>query len=1852
MSQMIDLETADLETLLSDPMVKQLLSLVRRYPQWTISQLVGHLQTRRFNPKSRKKREVLSYKQASIILQRLNLATPMQRAAISSSGLGKFVDYKTADFVTLLSDPYVQELLAVAESHPNWEVYEMVSQICLGKRNYTTTLLQAYKQAEVIFQRLNLATAQTRELRFAAKAEVLKNERSFRTLFPDLLFYLTHKKEYQETLLQSRPQADVLTPEQQVAVPVPQTSLSEPSVSPNLAYTSVQEENFRWFDKFFALTKQFSLVFLGSFLFFFIGAFLLGTLLHAKGVFSLIGMFFSFVSLFCGLLFFLYSLKYYFTIAIVLSVSRQEADGADARSFGKFFSSIFGFSLEIERESKKRERRDSPGLLYNLDSIVLERHPFVSIHVATYNEKRVIDRFLLAATSMSYDNYEIIVADDSTDETIALLEQWKRHPNVKISHRPTRAGYKGAALKEALKKVDPRTEFLLIFDADFIPYPDSIVQFLKYFQHANGSLSPESIRQSSVAAVQGYQWHILNRSENWITRGVRSEYAGSYIMERTGVELYHGLKQISGSVYLLRKDVIDKVGWGTSITEDFELTLKLYEQGFKVLYTPYIQTPAEAVSTVKRLIRQRMRWAEGHSFNVKQYWKSLLQSPLLTRAEKFEFVYLSPYYLQAFFFIVGTFCWFAAEYLFQVRLPFWTETFGWSLVLTNLFALPLMNLIGLFLEESESKDYIGLFSFVVLSYLVAPFQAFAAVKGFLEKEEGPWFRTPKTGRITDSFVPGRFYRFVRGFFGQQTSPSVASNLAAKISPYTSDSAHVPLHPTFATVKSVPQFRNRYKWTGKAVVSLFLVLVVFLNYLTFFVPSAHAAWYNSGYLRKKAITIDHTKVGRVDVDTAHESTSHGGTSITSLSWSHTTGSQSNTLLIVGVALQNETDSVSTVTFNGTTSLSKVPNAQISCSASCRSELWYAVNPPASTTANIVVSITGSATSIVGGAVTLYNVDQTTPLGTAVTNADTGSTATSFSITVPTAANQLVIESVAGGGAGSLGWVPNSSQTSIWSNNTNNDGAGSFFQASSNSTTLAWKDASSDNWADAAVPVNPAALSNFPVLISRTDTDLKTVGNGGLVQNSNGYDIIFTDSTEATKLDHEIESYTATTGQIVMWVRIPTLSATSDTVIYMYFDNSSISTTQANPTGVWDTNYKGVWHMDEASGSLNDSTSNTNTAAKTGTVTYQATGQIYKGVGFGGTTGNNFSVTDNSSINFGTGSFTYGSWVYMTSAPATSSFYDYFYKGGLSSSDTGYALYMNDNPAITGKVVSGTTVASNNGSNLSTGTWYYFVTVVDKTGNLLHVYQNGVDQGTVSISSLGSTTNTKKLYFGTDDGGNSPLNGRMEEVEISGTARASGWIATEYNNQNSPSTFYNVSAIATNTTSPTIEQQMAINDSFISAAGTGKGIVYIDPAVYSGTVSYYFEVDALVSSGTGSVTLSYNGGGNTVVISGITGSTPQRYRSSAFTPSAGEAWVSAMSGTGIEAQGRLIIIQTDSTKISNTQSAYDVGDASSTTSNSYQPISSFGAGKYWKYDASKYDGTVAVYLEATLASGASGKTATLALFQAGSSCSSPSGGIGAISVTGTSSTRARSSDISGSLTSGNIYMTCLKSSSSGTSAIVDNGNVLINQSATGGITKAEIYHTYCSDPSSTSSTTLVDSPTDCFNKYDSSNWAGGTFTYYYSGTMKSSSSSDTVTSQLCYKTSTACDTLVSGSSFTTNSTSLAYVYSSGFSPPTGGVELDAGMKVSNGSDTNTLNSSQLVIDMTSLSVPENLLSFFPLAIFLPKIVAIIRRKKKFAVASVPVSSSIFYFQLTKDQSRFSLKKVWDYMLQVCFGKRVHE
>ena len=85
---------------------------------------------------------------------------------------------------------------------------------------------------------------------------------------------------------------------------------------------------------------------------------------------------------------------------------------------------------------------------------------------------------------------------------------------------------------------------------------------------------------------------------------------------------------------------------------------------------------------------------------------------------------------------------------------------------------------------------------------------------------------------------------------------------------------------------------------------------------------------------------------------------------------------------------------------------------------------------------------------------------------------------------------------------------------------------------------------------------ADLYNFPVLVYITGQNFLRTSPTGQILNANGYDIIFTDNNY-NKLDHQLEYYNGTSGELIAWVRIPTLSSSLNTVIKILYGNPQIT-----------------------------------------------------------------------------------------------------------------------------------------------------------------------------------------------------------------------------------------------------------------------------------------------------------------------------------------------------------------------------------------------------------------------------------------------------------------------------------------------------------------------------------------------------------------------------------------------------------------------------------------------------------------------------------------------------------------------
>lgn len=174
------------------------------------------------------------------------------------------------------------------------------------------------------------------------------------------------------------------------------------------------------------------------------------------------------------------------------------------------------------------------------------------------------------------------------------------------------------------------------------------------------------------------------------------------------------------------------------------------------------------------------------------------------------------------------------------------------------------------------------------------------------------------------------------------------------------------------------------------------------------------------------------------------------------------------------------------------------------------------------------------------------------------------------------------------------------------------------------------------------------TNLPVLISGTYSYLATTNNGGNVTNSNGYDIIFTlDAAGTNILPFEQESYSASTGAVNYWVKVPTLSHTTDTIIYLFYGNSSITSDQSNRAGTWDSNYVGVWHLPNGTTlSAIDSTSNGHNGTISGATA--TSGEIGGGADFSGSTD---AIALGNSSSFYNTSFTVSAWINPSSYDVT-------------------------------------------------------------------------------------------------------------------------------------------------------------------------------------------------------------------------------------------------------------------------------------------------------------------------------------------------------------------------------------------------------------------------------------------------------------------------------------------------------------------------------------------------------------------------------------------------------------------------
>ena len=308
-----------------------------------------------------------------------------------------------------------------------------------------------------------------------------------------------------------------------------------------------------------------------------------------------------------------------------------------------------------------------------------------------------------------------------------------------------------------------------------------------------------------------------------------------------------------------------------------------------------------------------------------------------------------------------------------------------------------------------------------------------------------------------------------------------------------------------------------------------------------------------------------------------------------------------------------------------------------------------------------------------------------------------------------------------------------------------------------------------------------LTNFPVLIS-----LSTDANLASHARSDGWDIVFT-SSDRTKLSHEIEMYSSGTGNLVAWVKVPALSSTNNTILYMYYGNPT-SGNQQNSADVW-TNYVAVYHFKDSSGSkITDSTLQNN-ATLYGGSSHWTSGKVGGAYNFDGTNDYAFIAANTA---FDVSTFTIEAWV-KPNRPQT--WADIMAQNCTDSSGPSKFQFGSGDAA--------TTLACDFGgpdwhplqktTALTYNVWNSYVGRFDMANINQSLWKNGVIVASQVLTAYPcSYANGSAIGIGSDAFGNYKFKGAIDELRFSSIALTTDWIKTEYNNQMYPNTFYSVAS----------------------------------------------------------------------------------------------------------------------------------------------------------------------------------------------------------------------------------------------------------------------------------------------------------------------------------------------------------------------------------------------------------------------------------------------------------------------------
>lgn len=231
--------------------------------------------------------------------------------------------------------------------------------------------------------------------------------------------------------------------------------------------------------------------------------------------------------------------------------------------------------------------------------------PTVTIQLPVFNEVHVVRRLVESVCKIDYprEKLQIQILDDSTDETREVCEQLTAEMQAQgfdadYRHRTNRVGFKAGALEEAMPYT--KGEFLMIFDADFLPQPEILQSMIHFFT------------DEKVGLVQA-RWAHINRRDSLLTRLQAMMLDGHLVLEQPARSRSGMFFNFNGTAGIWRKQcIIDAGGWDhDTLTEDMDLSYRAQMKGWRFHYLKNLTVPAELPPDMDGFKSQQHRWTKG-----------------------------------------------------------------------------------------------------------------------------------------------------------------------------------------------------------------------------------------------------------------------------------------------------------------------------------------------------------------------------------------------------------------------------------------------------------------------------------------------------------------------------------------------------------------------------------------------------------------------------------------------------------------------------------------------------------------------------------------------------------------------------------------------------------------------------------------------------------------------------------------------------------------------------------------------------------------------------------------------------------------------------------------------------------------------------------------------------------------------------------------------------------------------------------------------------------------------------------------------------------------------------------------